>query len=175
MHRNTAILVVLLGIFAAVVVGVNMARIGSSDQPPPQASSQNNSMTPEVTTIPTVTPVSLLAVDLKECGISIQYPLTFTKVTLESGATTFLDPVSPIDATTVQCQNVLPKQIAKGSTTTPIMIGSVSATLYTPPQATGSAQEKQKLYFRSPTAKKDVVLSGSGATFTELLKYLTIQ
>jgi hypothetical protein len=174
MHRNTAVVIIFLAIFAAIVVGVNLAHVGQNQSPPDTLS--ENSPTPQISSIPTSTPVTALSFDMVTCGISLSYPATFTKVVLENGATTFLDPVSPIDATTIDCKNSLPKQFAKDSTQATVMIGSVSATIYTPPQpATGSAQEKTKLYFRSPNVKKDVVISGSGNTLTEILLSLTIK
>jgi hypothetical protein len=173
MHRNTALLVIFLGTFAAIVVGVNVAQIG-----PPQKKvalpDQQPTATPTYIPSPTVIPTLLFISD--NCGITLTYPQGYSKVELENGATTFLDPTSPIDATTIQCQNVLTKQLGKGFTAENIMIGSVSATLYTPPApATGSAQEKEKLYFRNPNKKKDVVVSGSGATFQNIISTLIIQ
>lgn len=175
MHRNTALVIVFLGLFAAAVVGVNIARLTTNPQPENNFKEENAPPVSTGKSEPTETPISALPFEIADCGISLTYPATFSKVSLENGATTFLDPASPIDATTIQCQNFLPKQYPKGSTTTTVMIGSISATLYTPPVATGSALEKKKLYFRNTTAKKDIVISGSGETFTTLFSTLTIQ
>src|SRR5258708_18166324 len=108
MHRNTAVLIIFLGIFAAIVVGVNL---GHSSSKPPLASAQ-----PTPTLLPTPSPIPHLTYTNDDCGISLEYPPNYTKVTLETGATTFLNPLSPIDATTIQCQANLPKIIPKGAT-----------------------------------------------------------
>lgn len=175
MQRNTLLFTIFLAIFAAIVVGVNLGHMIASNSPPTTNNSQLTTHNSQPILTPTPTPIPLLTFTIDVCGVSLSYPSSYTKLSLDNNTTTFLNPLAPVEATTIQCQSFLPKVTPKGATATNFSIGSVSGTLYIPPAATDSAQDKEKLYLRNTAKKKDILISGSGDTFENLLKTLTIQ
>lgn len=160
MHRNTQILVVLLGILAATVAGINLGR------PPQQPQETVQLVTP--TAIPTPT-IQLQTFTNPNCAIAFQYTGAITKVDIESGGSTLSDLQG--NALTVLCQASLtrPREMTNAE---PYNIGTVSALLLQP-DATSAAQPR--LFFRHPQTRKNISITGTPSLFAEMLTTITLE
>lgn len=141
--RSTFIVVVFLAVFAAVVAGVNIARIFSPPPLPPE-----NTVTP---TLPVLQPTgkpepdSLLFSD-DYCQVSFAYPAGLTERRIASGTAILLDAQNDGDAVLVTCNPSLtpPDLPPIGEITVSGQAVSVYDT-----EASGSAAIRT-LFFRHP-------------------------
>lgn len=165
MHRNTFYFIVILGIFAAIVVGVNIGRS--------TLSTPNQSQTTEPTqTLTTPTP-ELVLYQSKQCGISFSYPDKFNKIDIETGGATLVNKENTNESIILVCQKDIPRVALADDKIEQKTIGTVSAFLYhDTSQKDGSPLDK--LIFLHPTLKKDVYLAGFGETFNEILSSLAL-
>ncbi len=135
MHRNTLILIVILGIFAALVVVVNIGK------KPQQISQQNIDPTPKVS--------SKMLPD-SACGISFEYPENLKKIDIGTGGMTLVNTEKNGETIVVVCQKDIPRVPLPKDKMEPFAIGSTSATLYhDASQKDGSPVDK--LIFTHPT------------------------
>lgn len=160
MHRNTLIFIIILGAFAALVVGVNLGR--NSSQP---ATDQ-----PSTSTTPAA---KLVTVDT--CGIQFSYPENLTKVDIQTGGATLFNPEKAGDTIVVVCQQEIPRVPLAIEKMETIAIGSTSATLFhDASQKDGTPVDK--LIFTHPTLPlMDVYIAGFGDTFNALIKTIQIK
>lgn len=167
MHRNTFIVILFLGIFAALVVGVNLGRSTVSqmqNQTPPL------SPTPSVVVTPTPT---LLSYSSSLCGISFTYPDNVAKVDIETGGVTLANEKNPDESIVVICQKNIPRVPLPKDEIETVKIGSVSANLY------HDASQKDgkpidKLIFTHPKLKQDIYIAGTGTLFQTVIDSLRI-
>ena len=165
MPRNTLIVIILLGIFAAIVAGVNLGRnAGAGTQ------SRNTSITPTIK--PTPTP-SLISYTDTLCKITFSYPDNFTKVEIQTGGVTLVDQKNSKETIVAICQKDIPRVPLPKDKIESLKIGSISANLY------HDTSEKDgtpidKLIFTHPKTKKDIYIAGYGASFNNLIETLTI-
>jgi hypothetical protein len=171
MHRNTYLLVLALGIFAALVAGVNIGRsLTGTPVVPPQVKPKTTPATAPVTDAHIYTNYP--------CGFSVTYPPVYSPFEDATGSAMLLDEASK-KSIVMTCQKniprpALPKQFietmelhnSSGSTT-------VSATLYHDRSAKdGTPQDS--LFYRNPAIGKDIYIAGFGDEFTAMLKTLTL-
>lgn len=155
MHRNTLLLLIFLGIFAAIVTGVNIGKKPIASQTPEQKTPQPS-------------PVSNL-LSTTSCGISFLYPNTFSKVDIETGGTTIINPEKPGESVVVVCQKDIPRIPLPKEKMEERSVGSVSATLYHDTSAKDGTPV-DKLIFTHPKTQKDVFVAGIGPIFDALIQ-----
>lgn len=167
MHRNTYLVVSILGIFAALVVGVN---IGKSMKP--QESQPTLTPTP---TVPTET--VLKTYTNAYCGFSIDLPTTLTVMDNASGSAIFNNPSDATQSIAMTCQKEIPRppltqdKIDRLSLVTPAG-STVSATLYHDQDKDGSPVNS--LIFTHPINTMDIFIAGYGETFDAAIKSIHI-
>lgn len=165
MHRNTLLLIAGLGIFAALVFGVNLGRKLS-----PQPSANNQFTTPTVSQ-PTTAPLqnsSLLEYTNTTCGVSFQYPSQLTKLESADGSAIFSDPEKPDESLAVTCQKDIPRPPINTKQIDVFRLdATTSANLYHDTSAKDGTPV-DKLIFTHPKTKLDVYLAG----FPELMKLI---
>jgi hypothetical protein len=165
MHRNTYLLVTILAIFAALVVGVNLGRKNPNNSGnPPKAMDTPPS-------VPTLKPNTYTNV---QCGFTLEYPTTLTKLEDASGSAVFVAGQADTQAFAVTCQNDIPRpplpadKIEAKRLTNSLGTASVSARLY------HDASRKDgtpidSLIFQSPTTGLDAYIAGFGEVFDEVI------
>jgi hypothetical protein len=146
-----------LGIFAALVAGVNLGRQSSSYTPPSS---------------PTPTPRAEL-LSTQTCGISFLYPKTLTKIDIETGGATFVNTEKQGESIVIVCQKDIPRPSLAPENIETRQIGTVSAKLYLD-SSQKEASPVNKLIFTHPVLNKDIYISGSGEVFDELIKTIQI-
>jgi hypothetical protein len=166
MPRNTALLIAVLAIVAALVIGVNIGRSISS-KPPEIIQPQNQ------TSQPTETPTPAIS-EFIGCGITLTYPQSLTKVDIETGGAMLVNTKNTTESIAIACQKDIPRPALLSNKIESVKIGSTSASLY------HDASEKDgspvdKLIFRNPKNGQDVYISGYGDTFKEILSTITLQ
>ncbi|MCX8009060.1 MAG: hypothetical protein N3A54_05175, partial [Patescibacteria group bacterium] len=161
MHRNTFVFVIFLAVFAAIVAGVNIAKIYS-----PQKKT-------EILVTPSPSPIQNNLVSSQVCDFIFSYPKTFTKIDIETGGVTLMNRQKEEDIILILCQEKalkIPEDMKEEET---IEIGTVSAQIYSQ-QNTTQKQSKQRLTFIHPRTKKYIYISGSGQFFDEFIKTIKI-
>lgn len=164
MARNTFLLIVSLGIIAAIVVGINIGRITLSPQ-------TNVEITPTESLLPTPTP-KLLIYDATTCPLRFQYSDIYTKVDLDTGGSTFINLEDTSDKLTLICQKNL-EQPKEFEDALEYNIGSSSARLIQP-VATTSGQTTGRLYINDTKTGMGIIISGSTPIFNQLLNSLQL-
>ena len=154
MHKNTYLLVSILAVVAALVIGVNIGRQGTTQQ------------TVQLPSTPIPTP--MVASTTKSysnsfCKVAFDYPASFTFLESTTGSAAFTNPKGD-DGIILTCQKDIPRPAETKETVEDVRIGSVAAKLY----------NNQSLIFRHPVTKLDVFLAGTGEVFQNLLKTLAI-
>ena len=170
MHRNTYLVVVILAVFAALLIGMN---IGKRLQKSPSLS--------VVPVAPTSTPPPEIAMQTYTdvyCGFSLTYPSNFTVLENASGSAILNNPVDKTQSITLTCQKSIPK---------PALTADKIETLTIP--ATSGATLSAKLYhdtsakdgtpinviiFTHPTNGMEGFVAGYGSAFDAAIKTLNI-
>lgn len=164
MHRNTFIFIVLLAIFTAIVVGVNLGR---SSQP-------SQSLNPITTPTPEPFPTQvLLKYTNSLCGVSFSYPDTYTTIEIATGGVTLVNKQQTSTSIILVCQKDIPRVPLTEDKIEKRQIGSASANLY------HDASEQDgtpldKVIFTHPKTKKDVYIAGFGKDFDNLINTLNL-
>lgn len=165
MHRNTFYFIVLLAVFAAIVVGVNLGRNALSSSTPQQPTTPTQSL-------PTPTP-KLLTYESNLCGITFTYPDTFNKIDIETGGVTLVNKENTNESIIVVCQKDIPRVPLTDDKIEQRTIGSASANLYhDASQKDGTPLDK--LIFTHPALNKDVYIAGYGETFNAIISSLAL-
>lgn len=165
MHRNTFLLVAFLAIIAALLIGIN---VGKKLSP-----SQNTS---PVTSSPTPSASTLVTYNNSVCGVTFQYPNSFTKTEDASGSAVFTD-TSGQQAVAVTCQNDIPKPSLDPSKIETLRIinesatASVSAKLYHDTSAK-DGNPVDIIIWRAPETALDVYIAGYGNAFNQIVQTL---
>lgn len=176
MHRNTAIFISVLAVFAALVAGVN---IGKSLRPIEQAQQNSKSQTTPsqaVSTTPTFSPVKTYT---SPCGFQVQYPSFFT-LTEESSIGAMLKDDAASDSIIMACQKNIPRPAIPASSIDTILIhvaqyaATISAKLYHDKSAQDGAPT-DAFIFKHPKSKLDIFIAGYGPQFNDVIKTLTIE
>jgi hypothetical protein len=167
MPRNTLALVIVLGMFAILIVGVNIGKIQISKNT--QTAVPQKAQTP--TKSPTPTPFPLTW-NSSECGVSVQYPSNLSKLEAPSGVF-FTNTKDAKDTVVIACQKDIPRPALTDDKTEKYSVGSISGTLY------HDASEKDgtpidKLIFRLKKPTTDVYIAGVGPSFTSIVHSLTL-
>jgi ABC-type Fe2+-enterobactin transport system substrate-binding protein len=167
MHRNTYLLVIILAVFAALVVGVNIGR---------QLTGAKQSPTPPVrpSPIPTLAPLSYTNT---LCGFMLAYPASLTMMGNTTASAILTNTKDTTQSVIIACQKDIPRPALNQSNIETILIhnpqgSTVSAKLYhdsSPKDGTPI----DELIFRNPKTGVDIFIAGMGATFNQILK--TIQ
>jgi hypothetical protein len=166
MARNTFILVIILAIFAALIVGVNIGR--KVQNPPPKIITNN---------LPTPTPtikINVINYTNTTCGISFSYPDTLTKMDSADGNAMFIDSKNTINSVALACQKDIPRPPLTADKIEKITIGSVSASLYHDASAKDGTPN-DKLIFTHPNTKKDVYIAGYGDPLKIIISSIIIK
>ncbi|MCL4359946.1 hypothetical protein M1555_01665 [Patescibacteria group bacterium] len=166
MPRNTFILTLLLAVFAAAVVAVNLA--GSRGNSP-------------ISTEPTPTPAQAVQTQQRvytdpECGISFRYTGTVNLDSSANGTLALTDTTDAADSVHITCQKAIPRPTLpadKIEHLTSDSISSLSATLYHD-VSPKDGSPLDTLIFSHPSNGKEISISGAGALFTEVTNSLSI-
>lgn len=164
MARNTFFLIVVLGIIAAIVVGINIGRTNT----PPQNEQEGTLIdTPNATPTP-----NLVTYNATTCPVRFQYNDTYTEVDLDSGGSTFINLEDTKDKLTLICQKDLdqPKEFDDALA---YSIGSSSARLIQPIAST-SGQTVGRLYIKDEGSGMGIIVSGSRGIFNQFLDSLQL-
>jgi len=167
MHRNTYLLVTLLAVFAALLVGVN---VGKKLGVQPGAVLP----TPTASVNPPVSPTPKLALYSDPyCGISLNYPDSFTKLASATGGAMLVDTVNTKNSIAVACQEDIPRPALPAENIETVRIGTISGMLYhdTSPK---DGTPIDSLIFTHPKTGLDVFLAGYGTIFTQILTTLNL-
>lgn len=154
MYKNTYLLVSILAVVAALVIGVNIGRQGT---------------TPQTTQLPsTPTPTTVADSIIKSysnsfCKVAFDYPASFTFLESASGSAAFTNPKGD-DGIILTCQKDIHRPAETKETVEDVRIGSVAAKLY----------NNQSLIFRHPVTKLDVFLAGTGEAFLKLISSVSL-
>ena len=166
MHKNTFIFVSALAIVAALVVGVNVGRKFSNKEVA--------IVPPAVSPTPIATPTpAFTAYTNSFCGISFQLPETFLVLDTASGSAVLSNPTDGKDSIILVCQNGIPRPPLTADKIETITIASTSARLYHDASAKDGTPT-DKLIFRHPTKRLDILLSGFSSNFQHIIESLTI-
>ncbi len=169
MHRNTYLLVVVLAVFAALVVGVNLGRILG------RADTETTAATTLVSPTPTTAPKTGTAImESDECGFSLQYPASMTLMGAATGSALLMDEKVASASVAIACQEDIPRPPLVADRIEPMVIrgttnaASASARLY------HNASPKDgtlldELIFTQPRTGKDIYIAGYGETFNAIL------
>jgi hypothetical protein len=147
MHRNTTFLIVGLAIFAAIVTGVNLAKV---EQNTPIENKLQSP--PEVT--PTPQPITYLTHTDPGCQISFTLPDTLDFTLNKNGGGIVQNQNRE---TTIGCTKIKTK-LTNPDVFETLFIGSISAFLVSP-EAT-SSNATHSLLFTHPFTKQEVRLTG---------------
>lgn len=174
MHRNTYIVVILLAVFAALVVGVNLGKRQIA-QPSPTTqklvpTTARNIPTPPAGVSPTPTLVTFTSTS---CGIAFSYSQTLTKLDTEGGIM-IIDTKTPAQSVAVVCQKDIPRPALTDDRIETVKLGSVSAHLYHDTSAKDGTPV-DKLIFTHPTKRIDIYVSGLGEVFNQISSSLIIK
>jgi hypothetical protein len=166
MHRNTYALVVVLAIFAALVVGVQIGRrlsFGKQSQiiPPP---------IPSPTPLPTPVPQTYTNA---LCGFSFQYPTHLTLLEAASGSAVLIDSKNTGNSIAVACQTRIPRPALTPDKVDEVKIGSISGYLYHDANAKDGTLI-DKLIFTNPNKHMDIFIAGNGSGFNSIVQSLLI-
>lgn len=168
MARNTFVLVSALAVTAALIIGVNLGR--KMAKQPQTATSIEESLSP----LPTVQPTPTLEFyENKYCGVSLNYPNNFSFLESASGSAVFTNLDNPKDSFLLTCQNEIPRPALSGEKIETLTLASTSAKLYHDASAKDGTPI-DKLIFRHPTKRLDVLISGFSTTFQDIIQSLTI-
>lgn len=165
MHRNTYLLVIVLAVFAALLIGVNIGkRLQKQPFPTPTPASPAGGPTP---TIQTYTDTY--------CGFSLVYPAGYTVLENASGSAILNSTADKTQSITLTCQKSIPRPPLSGDKIESFAIpaGSISATLYHDSSASDGTPI-DALIFRHPTNGMDVFVAGYGDAFNAAIKTLQI-
>lgn len=164
MPRNTFILVLILAILVAIIVAAKATGFTYS----PTA------------LVPTPTPGSIEPTDIPDltyssadCGISFEYPASFTKIDNPQGGAIFSAGADSNETIAVTCQKQIPRPPLPLDKIETMPIGTVSAKLY----HDGSAKDGtpiDKIIFTHPRTKLDVYIAGIGKEFQKVLSTLKV-
>jgi|SRR3989344_7195383 len=165
MHKNTFIFVSILAVFAALVVGVNVGRKFSNKE----------AIVPAIVSpTPIATPTPAFTTYTNSfCGISFQLPDSFLILDTASGSAVLSNPTDGKDSIILVCQNGIPRPPLAEDKIETLMIASTSARLYHDASAKDGTPI-DKLIFRHPTKRLDVLLSGIGQTFQTILASIAV-
>ncbi len=163
MHRNTYVIVLFLGIVAALVVGVNIGR--SINPTPPQVAVP---VTPTVTPQPTI---ALLPFTNPECGFSLSYPSSLTLTKGSSGSAVLSNSSETI---LMACQEDIPRPpLTQERIEEATIAGVINAKIYHDASPKDGTQI-DALIFTNPNNGLDVFISGLGPTFTQIISSIQL-
>lgn len=168
MARNTFVLVSALAVVAALILGVNIGRKINK----PSDTLITAQSTPTLAPIVQPTPI-LELYENKYCGVSFNYPNNLNLLESASGSAVFTSPDKPEDSFLLTCQNEIPRPALTDDKIEVLVIASTSARLYHDASAKDGTP-LDKLIFRHPTKRLDVLISGFSATFQDIIQSLTI-
>ncbi|MEK7587530.1 MAG: hypothetical protein AAB457_01790 [Patescibacteria group bacterium] len=172
MHRNTYLLVSILAVFAALLIGINLGKRFFAS---PVAPSANR---PSIQPTPTPLPIQLVSYSNETCGFSFTYPDTFTKMDNASGSAFLINQASN-ESITVTCQKNIPRKALPQELIETVVLtdtsrsASISATLYHD-TAPIDGTPLDVLIFRNPKNGLDIFLAGTGETFKNIIKTITL-
>jgi hypothetical protein len=164
MHRNTFVFIIILGILAAIVTGVNLGR------KPQQVTNTPDTISPTIQVMPTISTLQYVS---NECGISLMYPDSFTKIDIETGGATLVNKSDTEESIIVVCQEEIPRVPLVEERIEALTIGSVSANLYHD-ASPNDGTPIDKLIFTHPKTKKDVYIAGIGENYNKLIQSLKL-
>ncbi len=170
MHRNTYLLVIVLAVFAALVVGVNLGkRIGQTTEEPTAAST---------TASPTPTSSANSGngiMESAECGFTLRYPPSLTLLEAATGSALLMDQNEASASVAIACQEEIPRpplvadRIETRTIRSATGTASASARLY----HNASAKDGElidELIFTQPRTGKDIYIAGYGETFNAIIE-----
>lgn len=176
MHRNTYLLITILGIFAALVVGVNIGKRLTNNTP-----NGNPATTPASATFtptPTIKQTMATLID-SVCKITLQYPDTLVKVSSATGSALLADATTNEQKLVMVCQNDIPRpplaadRIETRYLTDTLGTASVSARTYHDASQKDGTPIDQLIY-RNPKTGLDIFIAGYGQTYNDIIATLKL-
>lgn len=166
MHRNTYLLVIILAIFAALLIGVNIGKRLQKQPAIPTPASPAGGPTQTITTQIYVNTF---------CGFSLSYPASFTVLENASGSAILHNAADKTQSITLTCQKQIPGPAltAENIESFPIPEGSISATLYHD-SSPSDGTPIDALIFRHPANGMDSFIAGYGSAFDAAIKTIRI-
>jgi hypothetical protein len=177
MPRNTLVVVIVLAIFAALVVGVNIGKGNSSSQVSLIPSPTPNELIPS----PTVTPKLFLYTNTY-CGLSFQYPETLKRMDagIASSSAVFNDNSSD-SSIIVLCGASVPLESIDSLEAIPITIplqgsdtASVSGKMYIESSSASSSSQLTHIVIPKLPNKMELIISIKGSIIEQILSSLQI-
>lgn len=161
MHRNTYLLVIVLAVFAALLIGVN---IGKRLQKQPASPSA-----------PTPIPTTSTKIYMNTyCGFSLSYPASYTVLENASGSAILHNTADKTESITLTCQKAIPRPALPSDKIETFVLSdsSMSATLYHDSSGRDGTPI-DVLIFRHPRGM-DIFIAGYGEAFNAAIKTLQI-
>jgi len=168
MHRNTYLLVIILAVFAALVVGVNIGRQFAPTKQTPAAP-------PRPTPVPALGPA---AYTNSVCGFTLDYPATLTMMGNATASAILTNTKDTSQSVAIACQKDIPRPALKPANRETVLIqnpggSTVSAGLYHDSSAKDGSPIDE-LIFRNPKTGVDIFIAGVGDTFNQIIKTVRI-
>lgn len=187
MAKGVIILLFMLGIIAALLVGINIGKKicnPDSSLPQPTVNIQPSTTTPP-TIIITPTPevsssATLSATPVKKtagtstftdrtCGVSFSYPGSYMKQTsVNNQSTIFTDPDNPDTAIAVACATTIPRPPISSDKIEAITVANIAATLYHDKNPNGDPRDE--VIVKNPYNDMEVIIAGYGPTYQTILR-----
>ncbi|HUD19920.1 MAG TPA: hypothetical protein VMR81_05765 [Patescibacteria group bacterium] len=171
MHRNTYFVVTFLAVFAALVVGVNIGKKFTGQNAPP--------IQPSPTASPTLASIPLSTYTNSECGATLEFPSTLTKLEDGSGSAVLVNQTDTKQSILITCQDSIPRppldsnKIVQAFVPYSTGTGSVAATLYHDSSAKDGTPVDDFIV-RIPKTTLDFYLSGFGTAFDDVVKSIRL-
>lgn len=175
MHRNTFLLVLFLGIFAALVVGVNIGRGLTPSK------TQQTQVSPTVNPSPSVSPPSAAATRRYTnavCEFSLDYPNGIDLLEGATGSAMLLDRRTNTSIV-MTCEKTIPRPplptafIESRIINNDSKTASIAAKLYHDRSPKDGTQQDALIY-RNTKINKDVFIAGFGVEFNKIISTLTL-
>jgi hypothetical protein len=163
MHRNTYLLVIILAVFAALVVGVNIGRQLTATR---QALITPSSPTP----IPTLAPLSYTNT---VCGFSLLFPASLTMMGNTTASAILTNSRDTTQSVAIACQKDIPRPALNPSNIETVLIQNpggttISAHLYHD-SSSKDGTTIDELIFRNPKNGFDIFIAGIGDTYKKII------
>lgn len=171
MPKNTLLVVIALAILAALVFGVNIGRkINTLENPQVigEVSPKPNNDSPSPK--PNLQKTNYVS---RSCGVKFNISSDMTPIQASDGNTIFINKSDPNQSTVLICQKTIPTPPGQRLDET-VPIGSVSANLYEESSASGKTVSGYHMLFRHPGKQIDVLISGMGESFREIIDSVSI-
>lgn len=178
MAKGTTIFLFILGLLAALLVGINVGKnLGKQELSNRAIEQSSNQPSPTMTLIPTIASPSatrapkttgISSYSDKTCGFSFSYPGSFLRSQTENAQSViFTDPDDPNAAIATTCASSIPRPPVSSDKIEAVTIGGVAANLYHDQNKDGTPRDE--VIVRNPNNGMEIIIAGFGRTFQQAL------